>query len=267
MSTPPATSDVAYDVLAPAYACLTAGYAHEHWLGALVQLAREHGLTGRAALDVACGTGSSMLPLIARGFEVTGVDRSQGMLAVAERRLAGAGRTAHCDMTAMPRLEAFDLVTCIDDALNHLLDPGELERALEGIARNLAPGGVAILDVNTLSTLRESFSTDFAASDERTVVVWRGLGDPGLPAAGQTQAELMIVDLAAGGASTPERLLIEERHHPVARVLEGLGRAGLEAVAVHGTWPGGRLDRNARVDELAHHKCVVVARHSGDQRR
>jgi hypothetical protein len=44
-------------------------------------------------------------------------------------------------------------------------------------------------------------------------------------------------------------------------VLEALEGAGLEPVAVHGTRPGGRLDRDARLDELTHHKCVVVARH------
>jgi ubiquinone/menaquinone biosynthesis C-methylase UbiE len=70
-----ATRD-AYEDLAAAYELLTAGYPHGRWLAALVALAGEHGLRGRDALDVACGTGTSFLPLLARGFTVVGCDLS-----------------------------------------------------------------------------------------------------------------------------------------------------------------------------------------------
>ena len=36
------------------------------------------GLRGARLLDVACGTGNTMLPMLARGYEVTGVDISRG---------------------------------------------------------------------------------------------------------------------------------------------------------------------------------------------
>jgi ubiquinone/menaquinone biosynthesis C-methylase UbiE len=58
-----------YDVLAPVYDELRASDAHERRLAGIERLALEHGLLGRRVLDVACGTGSSFLALLRRGYE------------------------------------------------------------------------------------------------------------------------------------------------------------------------------------------------------
>src|SRR4051794_28803452 len=49
----------AYDGLAPAYDTFTAGHEYVRWLDYLEDLAVEHGLSGKALLDVGCGTGKS----------------------------------------------------------------------------------------------------------------------------------------------------------------------------------------------------------------
>lgn len=55
----------AYDALAPGYDTLTSGHDHDRWTEVLEQLVREAGLRGRRLLDVACGTGNTMLPMLA----------------------------------------------------------------------------------------------------------------------------------------------------------------------------------------------------------
>ena len=110
-----------YDRLAPAYDVLSAGYDHERWLTELLALLSEHGLRGRRVLDVGCGTGKSVVPLLRRGFAVTGVDRSAGMLEVARARLGDDVELVRADMRELPCLGAFDLVACLDDGVNHLL--------------------------------------------------------------------------------------------------------------------------------------------------
>jgi ubiquinone/menaquinone biosynthesis C-methylase UbiE len=72
-----------YDALAPAYDLLTAGYDYDRWMGELLRWAGEHGLRGRRALDVACGTGKSFEPLLDAGFDVVACDEALGMLAIA----------------------------------------------------------------------------------------------------------------------------------------------------------------------------------------
>ena len=120
----------AYAVLAPAYDLLTAEYAYGPWLSAIERLAREHGLAGHRLLDVGCGTGKSFLPLMQRGFHVTACDISPEMVALA-REKAGTSVDVHvADMRRLPTFGEFDLITCIDDAINHLLTPGEVADAL-----------------------------------------------------------------------------------------------------------------------------------------
>ena len=114
----------AYDALASGYDTLTRDYAYDRWLPALEQLAHDHGLAGHRVLDVACGTGESFLPLRARGYEVTGCDISAEMLGRA-RRKAPDVLLHHLDMRELPVLGSFDLVTCIDDGLNYLLEEHE----------------------------------------------------------------------------------------------------------------------------------------------
>ena len=49
---------------------------------------RVAGQTGGPVLELACGTGRIALPLAEAGLQVTGVDRSEAMLAIARRKLA-----------------------------------------------------------------------------------------------------------------------------------------------------------------------------------
>jgi len=105
-------------VLAPASDLLTADYAYGPRLAALERLALRHGLAGRRLRDVACGTGKSFMPLLERGFEVTACDLSPEMVAEARRKAGGPAELHVADMRRLPVLGEFDLITCLDDAIN-----------------------------------------------------------------------------------------------------------------------------------------------------
>lgn len=57
---------------------------HRHWKRRLVELSRPQ--PGQRALDVCCGTGDLALALAERGLDVIGVDFTEAMLVVAQRR-------------------------------------------------------------------------------------------------------------------------------------------------------------------------------------
>ena len=166
----PCDTRAAYDALAPVYDGLTAHHDHERWLSLLLGLASDHGLAGRRLLDVACGTGKSFMPLVRRGFDVTACDISPRMAARARRRARGHGVRVHvADMRRLPLLCAgADLVTCLDDAVNYLLDGDELRAGLCGMRRNLRPGGLLLFDVNTLATYRAVFCDGLSWTSGRT---------------------------------------------------------------------------------------------------
>src|SRR5690242_2467321 len=77
----------AYEPLAPHYDAFTHDHDYDDWITTLLALARRHGLAGTRAVDLACGTGRSTLPLVQAGFDVRGCDLSPAMLAAARDRL------------------------------------------------------------------------------------------------------------------------------------------------------------------------------------
>jgi SAM-dependent methyltransferase len=259
--TPTLESDAtrAYAVLAPSYDLLTAEYAYGPWLSAIERLARQHGLAGHRLLDVGCGTGKSFLPLLERGFRVTACDISPEMVALAQRK-AGARADVHvADMRRLPVFGEFDLITCIDDAINHLLTPGEVADALSGMYDNLAPGGILVFDANTLAAYRQV--SDTVVEDDDRLLCWRG-GLAELSAPGG-EAEVVIDVFARQGDGLWRRSLSRQRHrhHPIDELRELVEEAGLELAAVLGQSPGAVLD--AELDEELHGKAVFIARRGG----
>ena len=249
----------AYAVLAPAYDLLTADYAYGPWLAAIEWLAVRHGLTGRRLLDVGCGTGKSFMPLLDRGFDVTACDISPEMVAAARDKAGGRADVLVADMRRLPILGEYDLITCIDDAINHLLGPDEVAATFEGLRANLAPEGLLVFDVNTLAAYQGV--PDVVVEDDERLVRWRGglaeLDGPG------GEAEVVIDVFTHEGDDLWRRSVSRQRHrhHPIEDLGELAEASGLEVVAVLGQRPGAVLDE--WLDEREHRKAVFVMRRGG----
>jgi SAM-dependent methyltransferase len=249
----------AYEALAPFYDAFTADYAHDAWLAELAALVEDLGAGSRCVLDVACGTGKSFLPLLARGYDVTACDLSPAMVERARRKLGnGRRRVFVADMRALPAVGSFDLVTCLDDAVNYLLTESDLTAAFCSFARALRTGGLAVFDVNSLSTYRTAFSSDFAFDSEGTLFWWRGEGVADAEPGGIFVATIEILADGGRGACQPTSSRHVQRHHPRPSIEAALAEAGLRCIAVRGQLPGGRLTSEA--DESTQPKVVYVAR-------
>jgi demethylmenaquinone methyltransferase/2-methoxy-6-polyprenyl-1,4-benzoquinol methylase len=93
---------------------------------------------GGHVLDVATGTGLVAAELLRRGFEVTGVDLSPEMLAVAHRRFGDEVQLINASAEALPLdSESFDHLT-YTHLLRYVADPGA---TLAELARVVRPGG------------------------------------------------------------------------------------------------------------------------------
>lgn len=96
-------------------------------------------------LDVACGTGLAMRHFARRGFHSTGVDLSLPMLQMARAR---AAHLIAADARALPLTARFARVTCLYDALNHMLDRGDLVAIFREVRRVMEDGALFIFDMN-----------------------------------------------------------------------------------------------------------------------
>jgi hypothetical protein len=200
--------------------------------------------------------------LLERGYAVTACDLSPEMA----RRAAGKAPSARvlvADMRALPALGRFDLVTCLDDALNYLLHPEEIRSALSGIADHLTGDGLAIWDVNTLSTVRASFSSDWIADRGEWFLAWRGMGSPDTGAGGLVEARVDAFR-RRGATWTRSTSHHRQRHWPVAEITRLAAESGLRILEVLGQHRGAQLEPVC--DEHEHIKALFVARRASRPR-
>jgi SAM-dependent methyltransferase len=109
------------------------------------RVARE---VGGPVLELACGTGRIALPLAKAGLHVTGVDRSEAMLAIARSKLAALPASVqerlilvNQDMSALDLGQRFGFVLVPFRSFQALLTIDLQRKSLEAIRRHLEPAG------------------------------------------------------------------------------------------------------------------------------
>jgi SAM-dependent methyltransferase len=241
-----------YQAFAPIYDEFNWSNDYEMWLGeVLLPELERHGLVRGRVLDVGCGTGRSFAPMLSRGWEVVGCDVSEAMLGEAGRKHPGVP-TFVADARDLPLFGRFELVLMLNDVANYLVDDGDLERALCGIAPNLLPGGLLVFDTNTLSLFRSNFAT--GDSDEMSVRGWHWVGQEEAVELGGTFA----AEVSGDGVETHVH---RERHWTVEQVRAAVAAAGLELLASKGqSEVGGRVVLAEDWDEERDHKVMHFAR-------
>lgn len=254
----PPGAKLAYEAIAPVYDAFTAQNDYEVVLRGFLPELERHGLSGLRLLDVGCGTGESFIPLLKRGWDVTGCDISASMVNLAREKVGDQVRLEVADMVELPPFGEFDLVWALDDAVNYLLSTAELESALVGMGRNLAPAGLLAFDVNTLFTYRTFFAGTRVVESGGRRLVWRGRASGDTPPGSICEASFEVE--ANGGQGSIEPEIHRQRHFTQGEVFDALERAGLECLAVHGY--GADVVLEHPVDELRHDKAVFIARRS-----
>ena len=239
-----------YDAFAASYDDFTHQYMYERWTGRLLGKAEEAGLEGKRLLDVGCGTGLSFIAMLDRGFEVTGCDISPQMLEQARAKVGEEATLLVADMRELPVLGEFDLVWAVNDAVNYLLSGEELEAALGGMRKNLAPGGVIVFDVNTLLSYRGFWSGEFAVEHAGKRFTWTGHGSPD----GMVSGSVFEARLEGEGEGV-EAHVHRQRHFAEPEALAAIEAAGLRSVGVYGELEG---ELEPELDEERHTKAVYV---------
>ncbi len=255
----PDHAQATYDAFAPHYDAFTAHHDYEAWITTIEQLARRHGLSGTRLLDVACGTGKSIEPFVRRGYSAIGCDVSQPMLDVAAAKLGPHVRLGRHDMRRLPRLGVFDLVCCLDDALNYLVTDDELIAALSGLAVNLAPDGVAVFDVNSLRSYRTFYASMTVVPSPDRVVVWDGQTSPTIGADQAATSQVQMLERETDWAWSRRQCVHHQRHHSCDAVQAGLRAAGLRCVGLYGMHLDGSV--SATFSETENSKALYIARH------
>jgi ubiquinone/menaquinone biosynthesis C-methylase UbiE len=122
-------------------------------------------------LDIGCAAGAEFAPLLARGFQIVGLDYSPEMLRLAQQRFGAAHGLHLCraDAESLPFPDAsFDHVVCLG-VFEYL---STYDRSLAEIQRVLRPGGVAIISLPTRISLDRLSSSLFNLT---AIPLWRAI--------------------------------------------------------------------------------------------
>jgi SAM-dependent methyltransferase len=123
---------------------------------AVEELLRRYGSGPRhALLDLGCGTGTHALLLADRGYAITGVDRSPGMLECARAKVT-SGRLPRTstpaeflqgDIRTLRLGRRFDAVVMLFAVLGYQTSDADVAAAMRTVASHLRPGGVFVCDI------------------------------------------------------------------------------------------------------------------------
>lgn len=117
---------------------------------AIVHLAQE--MDG-PVLELGCGTGRLLLPLVMTGLPLTGIDVSPALLERARTKLA---TITHGDEVTLVQADLRELelerhdyafTFCTSNTLMHITDPAEQLAVLSRAAAHLRPGGLLMIDL------------------------------------------------------------------------------------------------------------------------
>jgi SAM-dependent methyltransferase len=155
-------------------------YAEEVTEAELAFIARQLPLPAyRTVLDLCCGNGRLSIPLAARGYEVTGLERDAAMVAEARARAGGSvsARFIQADMRDLAGVPGqLDAVINMWHSFGYF-DAATNEAVLRQIHGKLNPRGRCILDVYNRRWFDQHQGTETAERDGRRITTTRSMHD------------------------------------------------------------------------------------------
>jgi len=109
--------------------------------------------TGGPILELACGTGRVLIPIVEAGFTIHGLDISENMLCVAranikEKKLSDLVTLSHNDMADFDLpIKNYGMAYIAARSFMHLFTQKKQLDCLECVHRHLKPGGLLLMDL------------------------------------------------------------------------------------------------------------------------
>lgn len=204
---------------------------------------------GHRILDMGCGTGRHALELARRGYQVTGVDLSDGMLAQARRIAQAEGLEnvvfEQADATRYTTDSPFDRIYCVCEGSLGLVGTGSHPQAhdfavLKHLHEALKPGGLMLITVLSATRLIRLY---------QQADVEAGLFDPA------TLTEVSTLKTGEGEEAVEVKVLERGFVMPELRLI--LEVLGFEVVHMGGGTAG---DWGIRPLELDEYEIMVIVK-------
>ncbi len=233
------TSVNPYEKLSDVYDLLFPRKFYEDYYIFVTKIFEKSGSEPKTVLEIACGTGNLAKIFLDRGYSSEGLDLSKKMLAVAERK---GLKTHQGDMVDFDLDKKFDLILCVFDSLNYILDESELLRCLKSVRRHLSRGGFFVFDMNSyhkINAVVPGFGAEYYRVGD-VEMVWLNSHEPDT-----WVTEIIFFEKIEDGAYRR----IQEKHVEKAYRMEVvqalLKEAGLELIGVYSDFQFNDVDKDS----------------------
>jgi SAM-dependent methyltransferase len=216
----------AYDPIASMYHALWFDWYLPSALPALERLFFSRVPIGSRVLDVCCGSGHVTKELVRRGYDVTGVDNSAELIALAKQHLPNA-RFYIQDVRDLHLPERYEAALSTFDSLNHILTLAELAMAFRAIHSQMQAGGIFMFDMN----LPEAYSIDLKQWSvdihDNSVGLVRGEYDV---ANGRARTELVWFARSTGDCWLRKHSIVQQQCYRLDEILNAVQAAGFKQI-------------------------------------
>ena len=144
-----------YSKLALIYDSIMSHVNYELWAQFIADVLKNLKINSGYLLDISCGTGTFLSIFNYGKFKIFASDYSLDMIKVARERINVPLFCA--DMADFCSRSKFDVVLCLYDSINYIIDEKQLEFVLKNIQHILKVGGVFIFDISTESNSLKFF--------------------------------------------------------------------------------------------------------------
>ncbi|MHC5762951.1 class I SAM-dependent DNA methyltransferase [Nostoc sp.] len=148
-----------YDPWAWLYNKSEADLACKRLIPNIEKLLLSHLSKGAKIFDLCCGTGQLSQELIAKGYEIVGLDGSEKMLHYA-RQNAPTAEFILGDARDFKLAHTFEAAICTDSALNHIMSLEELKSVFSNVYRVLKENGLFLFDIGLEKRYANIFVND-----------------------------------------------------------------------------------------------------------
>jgi SAM-dependent methyltransferase len=216
-----------YTILPPVYDRWQKTYGKdfsELILPRLLDTMRTHRISGATMADLACGTGTLAILMARRGWRVTGVDASAGMIERAEAKAAPSRLPVSFlrqDMRSFRLPREVHMVTSFFDSLNHILSPSGLAGVFRRVHAALRPGGWFVFDMNNDLCFSLLWTKSELVAHDDFLLELENSYDRG---AGLAECRVTLTDRT--GEQAPQTEIVRERLYTSPAVREALTAAG-----------------------------------------
>lgn len=128
-----------------------------------------------SVLELGCGSGKLAALLSQAGYQITGLDSSSDMLALAQSHKEETGKSFHLvegDMTHLEDLGTYDHVISFNDTICYLTKPEDVLQTFREVYQVLKPGGHFLFDVHSPKKMADFLDFSYHAETENGLLIW-----------------------------------------------------------------------------------------------